>query len=478
MRFNDLELGGVLLGTFVVGYICDDWIAAASVVTLWLCVKLVSTHDRLFVLPIALVFHWSQVTLGVFYKGFTGREVQAHYGSNYRPMVLIGLGCCLALAAGIRIGFMLRKPVDPNERRPEMAFGFPPLLIAYIASIFVEGSLLTIAPDYTSFRQLITTMDTARLGILYLVLRRLCAPPPRWGLFALAVGTEIVLGITGFFAGFREPVILAVLATLEVFDRHNSRHWMVLGLGLVGSVVLGLVWMGIRTEYRTDYVELDKFATSRGARVERVRDLTGSFLSSGDILNTTDSLVDRMWTIYYPALAVERVPSVLPHTDGAIFGAAVTHVLTPRIFFPNKGELMSDSEMVRKYSNVQVAGREHGTSIAFGYAAESYIDYGIPMMFLPVFGFGVFLGFCYVMFRQMVWHRELFVAFATVTFWLSAYLFERDWANMLGVAVSFMVYLGAPLVLLDRFLMVKVAKDHEREEHALRFDAPIRQDRF
>jgi hypothetical protein len=478
MRFSDLELIGVSLGTFVTYYVCDDWLAAASVVTLWICVKLVSTHDRMFVLPVALAFHWSQCTLGVFYKPLTGREVQAHYASNYRPMVLIGLGCCLALAFGIKLGFALRKPLDPNERRPEVAFGFAPLLLAYIGSIFIEGSLLTIAPDYTSFRQLITTLDTARLGILYLVLRRFCAPPAKWGLFTAVVATEVVLGITGFFAGFREPLVLAVLATLEIFDRHNSRHWAVLTLGFGASVMLGLVWMGIRGDYRADYVEMDKFATSRSARVERVRDLTGSFLSGGNLLNTTDALVDRMWTIYYPALAIERVPSVLPHTDGAIFGAALTHVVTPRIFFPNKGELMSDSDMVRKYANVQVAGREHGTSIAFGYAAESYIDFGLPWMFLPVFAFGVFLGFCYALFRQLIWHRELFVAFGTVAFWLSAYLFERDWANMLGVAVSFMVYLGAPVVLLDRLLMVKVANDHGRNEHEMMVDPRLQQDRF
>jgi hypothetical protein len=55
-----------------------------------------------------------------------------------------------------------------------------------------------------------------------------------------------------------------------------------------------------------------------------------------------------MWTIYYPALAVERVPSILPHTNGAILNDALTHIVTPRVFFPDKPELMSDSEKVRK----------------------------------------------------------------------------------------------------------------------------------
>ena len=166
-----------------------------------------------------------------------------------------------------------------------------------------------------------------------------------------------------------------------------------------------------------------------------------------------------MWTVYYPALAIERVPKVLDYTNGSTLRDALVHIVTPRVFFPNKPELMSDSDKVRKYSGVRVAGRESGTSIAFGYAAEAFIDFGIPLMFVPVFGFGLFLGAMYALFRSIIWHRELFVAFGTVAFWLSAYLFERSWATMLGVSVGFMVYLGTPTVLLDRFLLVRFARD-------------------
>ena len=65
-------------------------------------------------------------------------------------------------------------------------------------------------------------------------------------------------------------------------------------------------------------------------------------------------------------------------------------------------------------------------------------------MFVPVFGFGLFLGATVRALPPDIWHRELFVAFGTVAFWLSAYLFERSWATMLGVSVGFMVYLGTP----------------------------------
>src|SRR3954467_2301169 len=121
--------------------------------------------------------------------------------------------------------------------------------------------------------------------------------------------------------------------------------------------------------------------------------------------------------------------------------AALTHVTMPRVFFPNKPDLMSDSEMVRKYSNVNVAGADQGTSIAFGYAAEMYIDFGVPMMFVPIFGFGWLMGVAYGWFERTIRHRELSVAVLTVIFWLSLYLFERSSANIIGFALSYMVYL-------------------------------------
>jgi hypothetical protein len=173
------------------------------------------------------------------------------------------------------------------------------------------------------------------------------------------------------------------------------------------------------------------------------------------MVRTLDSLVDRMWVVYYPALAVDREPAVLPHTNGSIISAAITHVLTPRVLFPGKAVLSSDSDMVRKYSGVWVAGRDEGTSIAFGYAAESYVDFGVPLMFLPSAVFGLMMGLAYAWFVKTIRHRELAVATVTVIFWLGLYLFERSWANMLGYGMSLIVYLGVPAVVIDKFLFAR-----------------------
>jgi hypothetical protein len=59
-----------------------------------------------------------------------------------------------------------------------------------------------------------------------------------------------------------------------------------------------------------------------------------------------------------------------------------------------------------------------------------------------------------------------------VAFWLSLYLFERSWATMLGVSLGMMVYLGVPVVILDRFLLIKFFKQQALAEAAANAEHP------
>jgi hypothetical protein len=462
MRLNHREVVAMSLATVLGGLYADDWLISASILVLWAIWKLTLTSDGLFVVPMALTFQWVQSTIGLFYLGFTGRTLDTIQRSDWRPMVMIGLGCCLALALGFRLGLQMLRPPRSDEVRPEFAFSFKLLVIIYVVTILLEGGLNTAVRALPSMRMIVITFDEARLGVLYLLLRRFFRPVPQWGRIVGVVGFEVILGITGFFAGFREPLVLTGLAMLEIFDRRNLRHWTAVAAMAVVTVGFGLVWMGIRTEYRRDYVQMDNFRTDRGARIARIGDLVSGFLHSDadEFTRTCDNFIDRMWPIYYPALAVARVPRTLPHTDGAIIGAAVRHITMPRVFFPDKGELSSDSEMVRKYSGVWVAGAEVGTSIAFGYAAESYLDFGIPWMFLPTLVFALAMGLVYRAVAARIRHLDLMAGYTTVTFWFAMYLFERSWVVMLGEAVGLIVYVGVPLLLLDRLLLVR----HERQQ--------------
>jgi hypothetical protein len=71
----------------------------------------------------------------------------------------------------------------------------------------------------------------------------------------------------------------------------------------------------------------------------------------------------------------------------------------PRILFPSKATL-NESERTNKYTLARVAGEAEGTAVSLGYPAESYIDFGIPGMFVPIFLLGIFFGWTYYWFSS------------------------------------------------------------------------------
>lgn len=450
------SLQGITLAVAVLAasIVTRDWIAGVAVCVLSVGWRLLRAEVGPPTLALALSHQWVQVVCGIFYFGLTGRQLPAMYASDYRPMVLIGLGCVSALMVGLYCGKRILRHSRPDAGSPStLHLDLRSLLVFYVASVAFTGIVQQLAWSLPILTQGILALTFFRLALLLLIFRRLIHPRFRWSWFGMILASEVVFGFTGYFAGFREALIMAALAAIEAFNWRLVRYWVALCALASLTLLTGLVWTSIKEEYRRDLAD-EQFAESSSARLERVGSLASRWLfnESGNPAADLDAFADRLWAVYYPALAVSRVPAALPHTNGAIMWSAVRHVVTPRFLFPEKAMLPSDSEMVRIYSGVPVAGSESNTSIAFGYAAESYIDFGLPWMFLPVFAYGVLMGMAYQWFLRVIRHRELAVALVSVVFWISLYLFERSWVRTLGMSGTLMIYLGGATLLVDRYL--------------------------
>ena len=429
-----------------------DWLSGLSLAVLALIWVMLPAEEGPPVLALAATMQWVSVTIGFFYFSITGRALEATLRADYRTMVALGLGWVVTMGLGLAAGRYLIQRLPPKEGlRPAHALTFKTLVLVYVVFTAVVGAASATAVDWGGLSMAIVVLGYLRLGLLYLLFRRF-VQHGQWHLVALVLVVEIVLGITGFYAGFREPLIMAALAFLEMFDRRNVRHWATIGALGVLMVTLGIVWVGVRAEYRGRFLEDEKFSNNRSARVDALQGAINQWASQSaeDILESVDTFVSRMWTIYYPALALDRVPSALPHTNGALILDSLRYVFEPRIFFPDKPNIISDSEMVRKYSGVMVAGAEQNTDIAFGYAAESYIDFGVPGMFVPIFIWSLFIGVtCSLVFREYH-HRDIAVSIVTLIGWFSLYLFERSWTKTIGFGGSLMIYAGGLCYVLDR----------------------------
>jgi hypothetical protein len=441
---------------FAVGFIAfGDWLAGLALAVLAFIWIALPAEEGPPVLALAVMMQWVSVCVGYFYFLVTGRSVDAIVKVDYRTMVLLGLGCVASTAVGLAMGReLIQRWRKPQGLRPANALSFKTLIVVYV--VFTASLSVTKAIDFGGFQMAAVALTYLRLGLLYLVFRRLIRDH-NWHYFGVLLGVEVVLGITGFYAGFREPLIMAALAFLEFFDRRSVGQWATLGVIGVMMVTLGVVWIGVRVDYRGKWMSDERFSSSRSARIDLLRDSVNAWASqrSEDMWSNIDAFVDRMWTIYYPALAVDRVPTVLAHTDGALMADTLRFVFEPRILFPDKPYIASDSQMVRKYSGVAVAGEEQETDIAFGYAAESYVDFGVPGMFVPAFIWALFIGIAIELIFREYHHRDMAIAVATVIGWMSLYLFERSWAKTIGLGGTLLIYAGGLCYILDRLWFQK-----------------------
>jgi hypothetical protein len=442
---------------FVLGWIVfGDWLAGAALGTLALAWVLLAPDEGPPVLALAVTMQWVSVSIGFFYNLVTGRPLEAVIRTDYRNMVLLGLGCVLALIVGLALGRRLIERIrHPKGLRPSHALTFKTTILVYVVFTAVLSVVKATDYDFGGLAMAVVAVSYLRLGLTYLILRRLVARGDLHYAAAMLV-VEIVLGISGFYASFREPLMMAALACLEYFDRRRVGHWLTVGALGTAMITLGIVWIGIRGNYRAQFEDA-RFEANRSARIEMLRDSVNRWATQSpeEFWDNIDAFVERMWTIYYPALAVDRVPSVLPHTDGRLMADTLRFVFEPRIFFPEKPDLQSDSQMVRRYSGVMVAGEEQNTDIAFGYAAESYLDYGVPGMFVPSFIWGLFMGIAVSLIFSEYHHRDMAVGVVTVIAWISLYLFERSWAKTIGMSGSMLIYAAGLCYVLDRLWFEK-----------------------
>jgi len=468
------EVFVVAFVSVLLGALSDQWLIAASVPALWAIWRFLRPESGPPVLAFAMTYQWAQNVVGLYYYAATGRKPLAMQAALYGEMVIIGLICIALIVAGLVAGDAIVARRMRERPTREIALSWTTLFIFYFALLAFRGGLRDYAWNLSpGLTQGVLAITYVRFALFYLILRRLVFLR-RWAYAAAFVALELALGMIGFFAEFREPLFIAVVVVAEQFHYRRAAHWA--AFAVVGTVMLftGVLWIGIRSPLRSYADQLSTLSLME--RLDYTANIAQTWLNSNSEtkLDAVDQFIDRMWDVFYPALALERVPSVVPHTNGSMMATAVQHVLTPRILVPDKLDLESDSLQVRRFAGVYVAGPEVGTTISFGYPIQSYIDYGIPLMFIPVFLFAVLMGAAYRFLLRILIHREISVAVVTVIFWMSLYAANKSWAKLLGLAVTMIVYLGGFTFLIDRYLassdeapddLRRAADDHAAHVH-------------
>ena len=446
---------GALFVAASLAVVTDFWILFPAVLLLYAIWRYIPTPGEAPVIKLALSYQWAQVFCGLIFYPLAGMPFRP--GPDRMPFIILSFGCLTALFLGILVGFWLSARRGPQPPKIPYFFADWQLYLGYFGFVFGSGLIVAIAWEMESITQILLTLNYFKFAFLFLLLRRLIAQR-NYSMATLIGALEILVGFTGYFGGFREAFAIILLVLFERFQPRRWQHWSAAAALMAAMVGSGVVWTGIKGRLRQhlDTGGADESILHRFDRVYLAAIDFATDTSEGKgAMETLEKLVDRMWTTNFPAMALERVPTQVPHSEGQFVSNAVMHVLRPRLFFPDKVALVTDSEKVRTYSGVWVAGAESNTSIAFGYAIESYIDFGVPIMFYPVFGFGVLFGLMYKFLVNNLVHRELAIASTVVITWSGLYLFERSWDRMLATTVLLFAVVGVTSLVAERLFQAR-----------------------
>ena len=443
------------IGAAVGALMANPWLTAASILVLPVFMSLLWRQGETPVLLFAVGYQWLQVTAKVFHADVLGIPVDDMAESGTVELAIyLGLIGLVVLSLGMRLGMRRLKRVravsamlEAKTLSPDRAF------VIYLVGTAFASVVQKFAWIVSGLEQPLLALVVIKWVFFFVLGYVVLYRRERYFYFFTAVAIEFISGI-GFFSGFKIVLFVTLLVVFTV--RYEIRLGTILSGTFVLAVLilLGAAWTSVKTEYR-EFLNQDTrrqvTLVSRSEQFGKLAELVGQ-LQPEDVFYALGPLFERVAYVDYFALTLDYVPRYRPHEEGHVWFNSIRHVFTPRIFFPNKPRLRSDSELTMQYTGLYLASDDQGTSISLGYMVESYIDFGYSGMFFPIFVLGLFWGYMYYYFMTRAKSTLLGFAFATALL-LGAYQFEMASIKLLGgIMVKFIV-----LALVVHFLQDRIA---------------------
>lgn len=388
---SPVALCGVLamLGLLGAAFSSDNallWIATAG--TIFLCGALLQREGA--IVPTLLttaVIYWVGVVADLMYADRLDVSVELLGGGAYRSEAIVI--SCLALVViivGVKLGFRCntltrQASAAPAGRERISTRGAVAVYLAALVLSSILGTAAYIAPGLT---QPLLALGSVHLVALFILIRALLRQPNSLALLTLVLAFETAAGLIGSLSSYQAPYVIIFAAALSSRDarRFGFREVAALTIGFVLLVYISLVWTAIKPEYRVLLSVADLSAT------QKLRWIL-SKVTNGNIdydRAYTDLLARLGYTKFY-ALSLGRYDlGALPTTH--FWWSAIQNVLMPRALFPDKAAL-NDTAVTTLMTGVQFA---EGTSVSVGYVAQAHVDFGFPLMLMPLLALGAALG--------------------------------------------------------------------------------------
>ena len=446
--------GSVLLGLATTNAL----LSAAAAGLLGALVYLTWRPNEPPILVLAMGFQWLQVVMKIIQADLRGVPVAAlsFRGGDLETALWLSMASLLALALGVRIVLQgMPSHTAVLARVEALLLSTRRVFWAYVAFAVVGVAAPVIAWRYPQLTQPLLKVADLKWVFFFLLAYVSFVKRRDYTLLALAFGIELVSGFGGFFGAFKTAFFVLIIAYAAAILRWRWRNMLMIGGVVCALFLLGLVWTAVKIDYR-DYVNQGQrdqvIRVDLGDRYARLFTLATG-LERAELSQALKDLGDRIAYVDYFSRVVVVVPDVLPHEDGALWFGALQHIAMPRLLFPDKAVRPLDTDLTARYTGLDMRAAGRGTSISMGYAAETYIDFGVPLMFFALFALGLVWGWIYRF--LLAGPRSLLVLNygLVIAVLLPLYQFEINNVKLLGgVIMSFLVAVLVQRLLFPRIL--------------------------
>jgi hypothetical protein len=419
----------------------ESWLMMLGGVVLLLGIRLLWRTGESPILLLLFTYQWTQVNVKTLQAQLLDLQLDrlSSVSSELHYAIVLSNLALVALAIGLRWGAGPEQPHDALLARRQtlqtpIGFWLRLYAAAWVVTLLAKFAIAVVPGLF----QPLLALSFARWAAFFALTHAAFNRPRPWRAWWLLFAGEFILSLGGFFSDFKEPMVFALLGMLAALTPIRLRRAIPLAMLATLLALTGVVWSAVKGDYR-QYV-----SGGQGQQVVTVGKIDGirfladkvASLSSDDMAAGLDAMASRLSYVEFFGRVIEIVPKSIEHEDGALWGDALIRIVTPRLLFPNK-TVVDDSYRTKKYADIDSG---EGTSISLGYVAENYIDFGVPLMFVPSLLLGWAMGrFCQLLQRngstQGIWGMAL----ASISLW-PALGFETSVTKMVpGLAINFLV---------------------------------------
>ncbi|HEY9178610.1 MAG TPA: hypothetical protein VIN07_13005 [Flavipsychrobacter sp.] len=394
-----------------------------------------------------VLFHWVQVFASILYADFMEQTIDVLFNSTDTQFLFT-----MTFIQLIVVAFFLQLFVKSGGKRvvnlellkTEAAkISTRNVIIGYFVSLALLPALSSLFRNSPSALQLLSSFSIIKhvfTGLLIFIIL-LKKTDNRWLIIGILV-LDFILSFASFFSDFKTILIMVIMIyyTVNPYLRKTAAYRMIPIIFVL--VAFFSFWSFVKGEYRNF---LNQGAGQQVVNVSNTEALTYLFERLGDFnaKGLRDGLtlfIDRAQYMERYSEVYARVPSVVPHQDGADLAQALEFLLIPRFINEDKG-MKDASQRTSYYTGKKFSTAAQGTSISMGYFCDLYIDYGLYLMIIPLLGFMAIVGYVYKIIMRLPKYNILFIYGLLVGTFLTLGTFESDSIYFLGTIRNNLVFL-------------------------------------